>query len=164
MIKEFFTAIQLLNETDYIQAYHDRSDGGLITTLVEMAFASRSGLDIRLPSSKNLIAAMFSEELGAVIQVEKAHLDAINTYIDQYPRLKACVSEIAQPNESGTIKMTAGESTLFEQDLFELLAHWSATTIQMQALRDNPVCAQQEQQTILDRNERNHYSNASATR
>ena len=57
LIKEFFTAIQLLNESGYIQAYHDRSDGGLITTLIEMAFASRVGLDIQAPGEQNALIA-----------------------------------------------------------------------------------------------------------
>ncbi|MGR8949304.1 MAG: phosphoribosylformylglycinamidine synthase [Gammaproteobacteria bacterium] len=154
LIREFFTVIQLLNETGYIEAYHDRSDGGLITTLVEMAFASRSGLDIRLTADQHdILAALFAEELGAVIQVQKEHLPAIQEFIAQYPTLTHCVSQIATLNDTRTIRIATDKSTIYETDLFDLLEKWSATTFHMQALRDNPDCAKQEYETILNPDE-----------
>ena len=83
-LKEFFTAIQLLNEAGYIQAYHDRSDGGLLVTLLEMAFAARTGLDINLEiAAEDLLPHLFSEELGAVIQVIRDDITAIREFVSQ---------------------------------------------------------------------------------
>ena len=155
LLKEFFTVIQLLNEMGYIEAYHDRSDGGLFVTLVEMAFAARTGLDITVASGQeNLVASLLSEELGAVIQVKREHLPAIENFIAQYACLQSSVSEIARLNDSQTIRVFTENTLAHEYALFDLIDYWSETTIAMQNLRDNPECAQQEHQTILDENDR----------
>ena len=59
-----------------ILAYHDRSDGGLLVTLLEMAFCSRCGLDIEVPEGVTALDYLFNEELGAAIQVSSADRDA----------------------------------------------------------------------------------------
>jgi phosphoribosylformylglycinamidine synthase len=93
-LKSFWAAIQQLNEEDRILAYHDRSDGGLLATLAEMAFAGRAGMDLLLPAPLLLsgadgdgsprasaLAALFAEELGAVIQVRTAHIPAVTSIL-----------------------------------------------------------------------------------
>lgn len=74
-LKAFFAVIQGLNADGHLLAYHDRSDGGLITTVLEMAFAGHCGLDLQLDpltdNRKDVPAILFNEELGAVIQVRQ---------------------------------------------------------------------------------------------
>jgi phosphoribosylformylglycinamidine synthase len=154
LIKEFFNAVQVLNEAEYIEAYHDRSDGGLIVTLLEMAFASRSGLNIELDcNTQETLGALFSEELGAVIQVDRKHLPAVEEFLSQYKRLKKHVHKIGFPNSQEKIKICSKEAIEAEFSLFTLLEHWSSTTLKMQELRDNPLCAAQERDSILDKND-----------
>ena len=53
-----------------LRAYHDRSDGGLLVTLLEMAFAGHCGLDIALPAARGAaLAQLFAEEPGVVVQI-----------------------------------------------------------------------------------------------
>lgn len=153
LLKEFFNAIQVLNEAGFIAAYHDRSDGGLIVTLLEMAFAARTGLDIQLSTSKDTaLNELFSEELGAVIQVDAQDLNAVNEFLAQYDHLAGHVHQVARLNQSHQITISSDNTPLAEYELFDLLEHWSATSLKMQELRDNPQCAAEEKTTILDHN------------
>src|SRR6185503_9069508 len=73
LLAGFFAAIQELSGAGLLLAYHDRSDGGLWVTLLEMAFAGGAGLDIDIAALPRAgaapLAALFNEELGAVVQV-----------------------------------------------------------------------------------------------
>ncbi|MCH7695362.1 MAG: phosphoribosylformylglycinamidine synthase [Proteobacteria bacterium] len=148
-LQAFFTAIQLLNEMDYIQAYHDRSDGGLLVTLCEMAFSSRCGIDINIDEN-DVIAMLFNEEPGAVIQIAVEHKDAviqcfINTGVD-----KAALLSIGTLNRDAQIRINNNGATIYNENIQHLHRHWSATSFHMQMLRDNPVCAQQEYDRLLE--------------
>ena len=150
--KAFFEAIQQLLENDAILAYHDRSDGGLFTTLCEMAFAGHCGLNIQADSlGDDLLAGLFNEELGAVIQVANANKDAVITLFAELG-LNDCVHSIATVNDSDTITINRNGQRCFEQARAQLQAMWSETSYHMQALRDNPECAEQEYQSILKPN------------
>ena len=148
-LKAFFEAIQRLNSEGKLLAYHDRSDGGLLAALCEMAFASHIGLDVKLDALKgDTISALFNEELGAVIQVRSKDVKEV---------LKSCSSaglkavyEVATLNKSGTINIAQAGKKLFSENAIELSRIWSATSWQMQKLRDNPACAQQEYDAKLD--------------
>lgn len=151
LLVEFFRAVQLLNETGYLLAYHDRSDGGLLVTLAEMAFASRTGLDIDIAAlGGQPIASLFSEELGAVVQVREEQLEALLSYLDDTTRLAPIVHVVARPNRSQTLSISCGIEPLFEQPLRHCLADYSAVTYALQHRRDNPQCADEELETILD--------------
>ncbi|BAS67984.1 phosphoribosylformylglycinamidine synthase [Bathymodiolus septemdierum thioautotrophic gill symbiont] len=134
VFKNFFTTINQLNKEGLISAYHDRSDGGVITTLLEMAFASHCGLDI----IKHDIETLFNEELGCVIQVENSNKD---TVIDALSKagLADCTDTIATLNSTDTINI--GDYSEKRATLQQL---WSTTSYQIAKLRDNPECAQQE--------------------
>ena len=82
-LKAFFNTMQSLIESDSLLAYHDRSDGGLMTTLLEMAFCSRTGLDIRVPGNREAVPFLFNEELGAVIQVAKSDAEKLQAELEQ---------------------------------------------------------------------------------
>ena len=150
LFKAFFDAIQSLNQAGLLLAYHDRSDGGLFATLVEMAFAARCGLEIDLSSlGKDSLAALFAEELGAVFQVGSRDLDSVLSVLDQ-AGLGHHVHTLGAPRKTGQITLRHGASTLFSATRSELQSIWSETSYRIQSLRDNPDCARQEFAAIAD--------------
>ena len=149
VLKSFFELIQRLNDKGKLLAYHDRSDGGAFVTLCEMAFASHIGLDIKLDELHgDTLRALFNEELGAVVQVRDRDLPHI-LQLARDAGLKS-VQKIATLNETGMIEISRGGEKLFSESGVQLQRIWSETTYQMQKLRDNPSCAQQEFDRILD--------------
>ena len=149
-LKRFFTSIQSLNSKDKLIAYHDRSDGGLFSTLVEMAFAGHCGLEIDLDGlAGDLASALYNEELGAVIQVRASEADAIVLSLKQ--ELPNCVHMLGKVTISEGILIKQAGKSLFEASRVDLHRAWSETTYQMQKMRDNPDCAQQEYDRILDK-------------
>lgn len=151
LLREFFTAIQLLNETAYVLAYHDRSDGGLITTLCEMAFAARCGIDIDVSAlGADPAAALFCEELGAVIQIREADLDSVMACFGGSSVLAGNVHVLGHAQTERKIVVRHGESKIIDESVTGLLEHWSRTTWQMQSARDNPQCADEEYAAIQD--------------
>ena len=149
IIKEFFEVIQVLNENNYLLAYHDRSDGGLIVTLYEMAFSSRCGLEIHIEEN-DLLAALFSEELGAVIQIEKDKYATIKEFLEQYPLISANISEKATIATAKNITINHQGQKVLTSSLHEALNSFSAPSHAMQKLRDNPKTANEELRSILD--------------
>ncbi len=148
-VKHFFTAIQLLNADGLLLAYHDRSDGGLLATLSEMAFAGHTGIDINLSGlGDDAIAALFNEELGAVIQVRHSDTDTLLQVLKENG-LGKCSHVIGTLRDDDRIVISAGDELLNEARV-DMQRAWSETTYQMQALRDNPECAQQEFDALLD--------------
>ena len=148
--KHYFQAIQHLNAEGHLLAYHDRSDGGLLTTLTEMAFAGHCGIDIDLSSLEGqAFDILFNEELGCVIQVAEAHCEKVIQTLTQFGLadishvIGSVVSELS-------INISHGESTWLTRELMDLRRIWSETTYQMQALRDNPECALEEKKLRLD--------------
>ncbi|SFR49717.1 phosphoribosylformylglycinamidine synthase [Thiomicrospira sp. ALE5] len=146
----FFNAIQQMNEQGLIIAYHDRADGGLLVTLMEMAFAGHCGIDIDVTAlGDEPIAALAAEELGAVLQVKQADLDKVNAIlIDQ--GLDSLSHWIGQLNNRDEIKFVHQQQTILNGARSHYQAWWSETSYRMQALRDNADCAQQEFDAITD--------------
>ena len=140
LFKKFFTVINQLNKANLISAYHDRSDGGVITTILEMAFASHCGLDIETNTS---IEALFNEELGCVIQVSNSNKSKVIEALAE-SGLADCTSTIATVNNSDTINITSNGKQIYSQSRAELHTLWSSTSYEIAKLRDNPDCAQQE--------------------
>lgn len=151
LLKNGFLALQKLVELDLISAYHDRSDGGLIVSLLEMAFAGRCGLDIDI-SSDNPLSALFNEELGAVIQVSDAKFEKVEAIFAEFG-LEKHVTELGRPVLGESVQIRCNSETVLEASRVDLHRAWSETSYQMQTLRDNPVCAQQEYDSLLDTND-----------
>lgn len=148
-LKAFFNLIQVLNTEGKLLAYHDRSDGGLFTTLVEMAIAGHCGLNVDLTSLEgNQMDVLFNEELGAVLQVKESEAEAILIKINS--ALNGSAHIIGQVTPENKIEFSDASNVIFSDTRIHLHRIWSATTYQMQYLRDNPVCAQQEYDRILD--------------
>lgn len=146
-LKKFFTSFTKLKSEDKILAYHDRSDGGLFTTLAEMAFASRCGLDIdvtKLPGST--LEKLFNEELGVVIQVKSADTDEILQLYGENAH------QIGKPKPYQHIDIVDGQTT-YSKSRAELESMWADTSYEIQKLRDNPASADQEHIVISDDND-----------
>ena len=157
-LKVFFRSIQLLNEMGLILAYHDRSDGGLFTSLCEMAFSARTGIDLNLDFSNldaygDIIAALFNEELGAVIQIRSDDLEQVHNVFNDAESLQDHIHDIGTLNQDHQLKVIKNNEIIFMEDIFSLHRSWSETTFRMQALRDNPVTAKQEYDRLFDRDD-----------
>jgi phosphoribosylformylglycinamidine synthase len=149
-LKAFFDALQALNRAGRIRAYHDRSDGGLIVTLCEMAFAGHCGLDLTLaPGRAGLNAFLFAEEPGAVLQVTAADLPVVMDALAA-AGLSGQVQDLGRPAAGGRLSITVDGERVLEESLPELQRLWSETSHAVQRLRDNPECADQELEASCD--------------
>ena len=144
LLKGFFDATQQLIHEKKLLAYHDRSDGGLFTTVAEMAFAGHCGVEVALDAlGEDDLAALFSEELGAVVQVSVEELDAV---IEAYKAhgLEDCVHVIGRPVREDVVRFNRNGEEVLSHLRSHYRAIWAETTHQMQRLRDNPECADEE--------------------
>ncbi|MDH5392750.1 MAG: phosphoribosylformylglycinamidine synthase [Gammaproteobacteria bacterium] len=152
LLKGMFKSVQSLNNDGKILAYHDRSDGGLLATLAEMCFAGHCGATVELDNlvqKSDEASAIFAEELGAVLQVKVSEIEAVmDTFIDN--GLEDCVNVIGTVNDSNTIEFISNNYSMLKLDRIELQKAWAETSYQIQSIRDNAECAQQEFDTIGD--------------
>lgn len=153
-LKAFWAVIQGLLADDKLLAYHDRSDGGLMATLCEMAFAGRTGIDILVERfrSDDLAAALFAEELGAVIQVRRIETEEVLQQLTA-AGLGDCSSVIGHCNDDDFVRFIDDGDEVFVKQRTDLLRAWSETSYRLQALRDNEACARQEYDHWLDAND-----------
>lgn len=143
-LKAFFDTIQTLNRSGLIKAYHDRSDGGLLATLCEMSFAGHVGVDITLDAlGEDVWAALFSEELGAVIQIAKVDHDQVFEVIKNQ-KLASYAHVIGNVRLNDRIVFHHHGEKVIDEERVTLQKLWSKTSYHMQRLRDNPECADQE--------------------
>ena len=147
----FFRAVQACIAEHWLLAYHDRSDGGLFVTLCEMAFAARAALDIDLVNlpGEDLVAQLFAEEAGAVLQVRAGDLDAVR---DCFGRegIGHCLQALGSASAGSDILIRRGESPVYRRPRRELHRAWAELSHRMQRLRDNPDCADEEFDALLD--------------
>ncbi|KAI1179012.1 CobB/CobQ-like glutamine amidotransferase domain-containing protein [Nemania sp. FL0916] len=158
LITDYFDAISQLHEEGIVLAYHDRSDGGLLTTVAEMIFAGRCAAEIYLDelvasnTESDVLDALFNEELGAVFQIRKSDLTQFNRCFATCGPPPGLLKKIgftrSSSKQSLTIKYQG--KLLADLDRVEMQQWWSATSFQMQKERDNPECAEQEFAAILD--------------
>lgn len=153
-LKAFFAVIQGLNADGHLLAYHDRSDGGLLVSALEMAFAGHCGLSLELDtltSKREKVAAiLFNEELGAVIQVRQ---DATAEVLAQFSAAglgEDCVAVIGQPINSAEVQISLNGEVLFDGERSVLQRTWAETSYRIQRLRDNADCADQEFNALLE--------------
>ncbi len=148
---ELFNVIKALRSQNLILAYHDRSDGGLFTTIAEMAFSGRVGVSLEIPESFSITSFLLNEEIGVVIQIEKNKLKAITEILKSQNILRDHFYLIGEVTDNKEIIIkSARENLVF--DLQDLLKVYSETTIAIQKIRDNSVTAQEELENILDMN------------
>lgn len=148
---DFFNFIQAGNAQGVISAYHDIGDGGLLATIAEMQFTSRQGIKLSL-DDKNLLGQLFSEELGAVIQVLPENVAALMQLAEEF-NISDMLSLVGQSCEEDSLiiqtPLHMGDDTLrFSRS--ELQQEWSQVSYQIARRRDNPACVQQEYDLISD--------------
>ena len=183
-LKGFFDTVQCLNAEGRILAYHDRSDGGLFATLCEMMFAGHCGASIDIDElclerirndaelsgkepvvppggyTDRIFGVLFSEELGAVLQVKRSDTAAVMEAFFA-TGLRGELHVIGTLNREDRLVIQRSDKEILGMPRIELQRAWSETTSRMQALRDNPQCAQQEYEHILDAGDPGLHTNLS---
>ena len=147
MLRALFAAVRELKDSDLVLAYHDRSDGGLLVTLLEMAFAGHCGLDIALDAD-DAIAACFAEELGAVVQIPADA--APRPPGTGAPRAERLLGEIGAASAGAEVRLSVRGREAYSASRIDLHRRWSEVSFRMQTLRDNPECAREEYSRLLD--------------
>ena len=156
-IKDFYHAVEQLHESDMVLAYHDRSDGGLFTTLVEMMFAGRCGLQVMVDKitksgrSQDIIEALFNEELGAVFQIRKKDENEFRGVFA--PMTPITIGRVPEASKQ-ELSIFYGASAIHRAQRKDLQEKWAHTSWAMQRLRDNPECADSEKENIVDDKDR----------
>ncbi len=145
-LKTFFALTQQLISEQALLAYHDRSDGGLVITALEMAFAGQLGVELDAGEEADLLAWAFNEEPGAVVQVTVSAQDNV---LRRFRDAGLSIRKIGQvqPDAREFTLLHNGEK-VFRASLNQLQARWHETSYRLQKLRDNPECADQEKQLI----------------
>ena len=176
-LKAFTNAIITLRERNAILAYHDRSDGGLLACIAEMAFASHCGISLNVDllcidpqtepdygDAKNwasqvsgrrheqTMRALFSEELGAVIQIERSQRDAVFAVLRECG-ISAFSHVIGKPNQSDALEIWRDAKCVYTESRVHLQKLWQNTSYQIARLRDNPNCVDSEYQSVEDKND-----------
>jgi phosphoribosylformylglycinamidine synthase len=148
MLKGLFAAVQELNARDMLLAYHDRSDGGLLAVVAEMIFASRLGVSLTLSGSRvELLKQLFSEELGAVVQVAKSKLPQVQMVLD---RNGIRAEAIGLVNGNGKLVVRSDNKKVLEIERATMQREWAEMSYRIQALRDNPKTAREEFDCVDD--------------
>ncbi|MFA6443302.1 MAG: phosphoribosylformylglycinamidine synthase, partial [Sterolibacterium sp.] len=173
LLKRFFEAVQRLNAEGLILAYHDRSDGGLFATVCEMAFAGHVGVSLYLDALcydalmndvdgmerapelvegrlfDRLLAVLFNEELGAVLQIRRDRREQVMRVLRE-ANLGGAAHVIGTLNEQDEVRIWRNAKLAFAAERSELQRTWSETSYQIARLRDDPACAQEEFDSLLD--------------
>ncbi|CAI5755545.1 unnamed protein product [Candida verbasci] len=150
VLKSFLQSLVVLHKQFPVLAYHDRSEGGLITTVLEMAFAGRCGVDLHI-SGDDLFTELFNEELGAVFQIKEADYERFVEIFKQNGVEESLIRVIGKPSDK--IDITFDNSKVYSSTRGELQQLWSNTSYHIQKLRDNPSTSQEEYEAILDDND-----------
>jgi phosphoribosylformylglycinamidine synthase len=153
VLRLFFHVIQALNELGFCLAYHDRSDGGLFAALCEMAFAGRCGVRVDITRlGSDPLEVLFNEELGAVLQVPTARRDGILGALKKAGLIRHA-HVIGAVTDDDLVTVVHHGRTIFLDARANLHRAWSETTFRLQSLRDNPQCAREEYDRILDKSD-----------
>lgn len=177
VLKGFANAIMQLRANQMVLAYHDRSDGGLLACIAEMAFASHCGISVNVDllcidanteqdygDAKNwasqvsgrrheqTIRALFNEELGVVIQIERSQRDPVFAILREQG-ISAFSHVIGKPNQSDTLEIWRDAKCIYSERRIALQKLWQNTSYQIARLRDNPECVDSEFKTIDDVND-----------
>ena len=149
-LKAYFGCIQDLNDDGLLLAYHDRSDGGLLATLCEMAFAGHTGIEVSLDElGADPRATLFCEELGAVLQVRHYDTDTVLEALRE-AGLGRHSHVLGMLRDDDRVLIHSHGSAVLDESRVDLQRAWAETSYRMQSLRDNALCARQEYHALLD--------------
>ena len=151
VLKKSFYAIQQMIDEKIILSGHDRSDGGLATTILEMAFAGNCGADISFKlSSDNILPYYFSEELGLVVEVDLNNQETFTEIIKKYD-LENITSLIGQTTATQKIKIISGDDVILDEKMLDLRQVWEETSHQLNKLQTKEKQALEEKKNIYER-------------
>ena len=148
LVKQGFLAVQEAIEQDMIVAGHDRSDGGLITTLLEMAFAGNCGLELALQSERSALETLFAEELGLVVECENGNLQALMQLCEKYG---VPAVNLGRTTAEKQVSIRVNDQVVLDEDMRLLRSWWEETSYQLERLQMNPACADAEKENSYDR-------------
>src|SRR6202166_3129576 len=143
LLLALFAALRELKDRKLLLAYHDRSDGGVLITVLEMAFAARCGLAIDLSDVADPIAACFAEELGAVLQVPASRSPEALTVLARHG-LAPLTRDIGEPRAGAEVQVRIDGRMAYGASRLDLQRRWSEVSFRLQEMRDNPDCAREE--------------------
>ncbi len=146
-IKDFFHAIQALRKASILCAYHDRSDGGLLACVSEMAFAGNLGVNLAVPPERDALHFLFCEELGAVVQIRAEDRTQLTQVLSAH---KLSGVYVGSSSDDLALDIQQDGQSLYRERLAKLRGIWWETSYRMRALRDNPECARQDYARICD--------------
>jgi phosphoribosylformylglycinamidine synthase len=141
LLKRAFRAVQRLISEDLILAGHDRSDGGLITTLAEMAMSGNCGIDVHLPPSDDRLATLFAEELGLVVECLPASEPRIQQVLHEHD---VPFSSIGHTTIEPRVRINVGGESVLDLATAALLEWWEATSDRLEELQMDPACAREQ--------------------
>jgi len=144
-----FDAVQALVADDRLLALHDRSDGGLFTTVLEMALAGGAGIELNLPDDCDPVRFLFNEEIGLVVQCRADGTEAVVSVLEQ-AGLDGWITRIGAVDRGETLRVNQGDACIWERAMPDLNRLWAATSYRMQRLRDHPECADEEYAALAD--------------
>jgi phosphoribosylformylglycinamidine synthase len=149
LLRALFASLRELKDGGLLLAYHDRSDGGVLITLLEMAFAAHCGLAIDLGNVADPIAACFAEELGVVLQVPASRSAEALDVLARHG-LNALTRDIGEPRADGEVQVRINGGVAYSASRLELHRRWSEVSFRLQEMRDNPDCAREEYSRLAD--------------
>ncbi len=149
LLLALFAALRELKDRGLVLAYHDRSDGGVLLTVLEMAFASHCGLAIDLGAPADPIAACFAEELGAVVQVSAARASEARDVLARHG-LGPLTRDVGEPLAGADVRVHIDGRTVYSASRLDLHRRWSEVSFRIQEMRDNPDCASEEFSRLAD--------------
>jgi phosphoribosylformylglycinamidine synthase len=149
LLLELFAALRELKDRHLLLAYHDRSDGGVLLTVLEMAFAAHCGLAIDLGNVADPVAACFAEELGAVLQVPASRSAEAQGVLARHG-LAPLTRDIGEPRADGQVEVRIDGRMAYCAARLDLQRRWSEVSFRLQEMRDNPECAREEYERLSD--------------
>ena len=145
--KKMFMSVQEMISNKAILAIHDISDGGLITSLIEMCFTKRVGMQVDLSGIDNINEQLFSEESGFAIQVKRENVNEIKTSLSNKGLIVKDIANLQKNNFS----IIQNKDELFNESIINLEKVWRETSHAIQSIRDNKEIADSELSLLDDK-------------
>lgn len=148
LIRKAFGAVQYLVERELILSGHDRSDGGLITTVLEMAFSGNCGLNLALNGTASILETLFNEELGLVIECRWNHLAEVK---ERFAQAQIPCTVLGTSTAKQAISLQYNGQLVLDDSMILLRQWWEETSYQLERLQMDPAHAEAEKTHIFAR-------------
>lgn len=150
LISAFDTVQSLIGDSEVL-SYHDVSDGGLLTSILEMGFAGNCGMDVIVNSSDlgvNTVSALFAEELGIILEVSSAAEDRVRKILSE---ASVPCTTVGKTRSDYSVSVSDGQTTVLSEDIRDLRDVWETTSFALERLQANPSCVESEQKGLRSR-------------